>query len=63
MGLEMNDRMLRGTYIVLFVSLIIAGFLLINYKDPKFQNAGLIYVLLDLMSIAILYFGPKFFKK
>jgi hypothetical protein len=49
----------RSVYILLFGALIVAGFLIINYNDPAFKNAGYIYIGLIVAAFAIYYFGPK----
>lgn len=50
-------------YIVLGILIIIAGWIMINYKDPVFQNAGLIYVMLILITIGLIYLGNRLKKR
>ena len=61
-GAEIMDKN-RSVYILLFAALIIAGFLMINYSDPAFKNAGLWYIGLIVVALAIYYFTPKLLRK
>ena len=50
---------IKKLYLVLFGMLFITGFLMINFKDPKFQNTGLYYTVLIIGTLVIYYFAPN----
>lgn len=53
----------KSIYVILFIALIVVGYLIINFKDPVFMNAGYVYAALVVLALAAYYFAPRLLKK
>lgn len=53
----------KSIYIILFVMIIIGGWMMINWHDTSFVNAGWIYIGLAIAAIMIYNYAPKLLRK